>query len=382
MTVDFALYARALGWHPAFIGGVIGAGLLFASLATALAGPVSDRWGRKPFLLGYQALSVLLALIALASARRWLLAGVAAVAGYGRAAAGAPALFGAVEQAWLAGSIPHRRFGRIFSANTACGFFGNAAGAFLGALPEVWQGALPGPLAFRPLFAIVALGAAISFCILLGAEDRVHPRTARRDEASAPPDRAGENRLLAGLAGLNALNGLGIGLVGPLITWWLATRYGVGPKAIGSAIGVILILSAVSALLAGRLGTRFGAIRTVVAMRGVGLALLVALPFMPTYTLAVLAYGLRTIANRGSAGQRQALILGAIAPGRRGLAAAVNSVSTQVPRSLGPIAAGVLFGAGLFTGPFLVAAVLQAGYVGLYPVLFRRRDLGGERLSG
>ncbi len=295
---------------------------------------------------------------------------------------GGASLFGAVEQAWLAGSIPHRRLGRTFSANTACGFFGNAAGAFLGALPGLWQGALPGPLAFRPLFAIVAIGAAISFCLLLGAEDRVHPRTERRDETSAPLDRRGENRLLAGLAGLNALNGLGIGLVGPLITWWFATRYGVGPKAIGSAIGVILLLSGASALLAGRLGTRFGAIRTVVAMRGLGLALLVALPFMPTYPLAVLAYGLRTIANRGSAGQRQALILGAIAPGRRGLAAAVNSVSTQVPRSLGPLVAGVLFGAGLFTGPFLVAAVLQAGYVGLYPLLFRGHEIDGRRQRG
>jgi len=378
MTVDFALYARALGWPPVFIGGVIGAGLLFASLATALAGPVSDRWGRKPFLLGYQALSVLLALVALASARRWLLAGVAALAGYGRAAAGAPALFGAVEQAWLAGSIPRERLGRTFSANTACGFLGNAVGAFLGALPEWWDRWLPGPLAFRPLFAIVAVGAACSFMLLLGTEDRA-PTRAARVAPSGGMDRKGENRLLAGLAGLNALNGLGIGLVGPLITWWLATRYGVGPKAIGTAIGVILLLSGPSALLAGRLGTRFGAIRTVVAMRGLGLALLIALPFMPTYPLAVMAYGLRTIANRGSAGQRQALILGTIAPERRGLAAAVNSVSTQLPRSLGPIVAGVLFGAGLFTGPFLVAAMLQAGYVGLYPVLFRRHDLGGER---
>lgn len=377
MAVDFALYARALGWPPEFIGGVIGAGLLFAGLATALAGPLSDRWGRKPFLLFYQALSLLTAIVALGTARRWVLAVLVALAGYGRGAAGAPALFGAVEQAWLAGAVPRERLAPVFSINTALGFFGNAAGALLGALPEVWQGWLPGALAYRPLFAFAGLSAAASLWLLAGTEDSSATHAARPPPSPRIETR-GENRLLLALSGLNALNGFGIGLVGPLITWWFAARYGVGPRAIGSAIGVILVLAGVCSLLAGRIGMRFGAVRTVVAMRGIGLALLLALPFMPTYGLAILVYGARTILNRGSAGQRQAVILGAVRRSRQGLAAAVSSVSTQLPRALGPLVAGALFGAGMFTGPFLIAAAFQAGYLVLYPVLFRRHDLGGR----
>lgn len=157
-----------------------------SGVLTAVAGPLSDRCGRKPFLLGYQGLALIAGIAATCTGSRWVLAVVAALAGYGRGAVGAPALFGAVEQAWLAGSVREAQLGRVFARNAATGFVGTAIGAFLGSLPRLWGIWLPGPLAYRPLFALAALAALGSFLLLLGTEDRtrdvrgINPTNRRR----------------------------------------------------------------------------------------------------------------------------------------------------------------------------------------------------------
>lgn len=140
-------------------------------------------------------------------------------------------------------------------------------------------------------------------------------------------------------------------------------------------MGAILLLSAASSVIAGRLGARLGLVRVVVGMRAVGLVLLVVMPFAPSFPLAMLAYAGRTVLNRGTAGQRQALVLGAVRGHRRGFAASVSGFSTQMPRAVGPWLAGLFFAAGLFTWPFLLAAAFQAGYLLLYRRVFGRVDL-------
>ena len=374
MGVDFALYARALHWSPGFLGAVVGAGILLGGVLTGLAGPLSDRFGRKPFLLVYLAAVAAAAGLAVVSAQTAVVAGAAIVAGFGRGAVGVPGLFGAVQQAWLANSVDGSVLSRAFARNAATGFFATAIGTFLGGLPHLWRGALPGALGYRPLFALAALTTLLSLTLLaMLAEPPRPPRAAAQAEDAT--EQATENRLLLRLAGINALNGVGIGLTGPLLSWWLAERFGAGPGVIGPAIGLVLLASGLATLLAGRLGARFGLVRVVVAMRAAGLGLQVAMPFAPAFGWAIAAYAVRTVLNRGTAGQRQALVLGAVRGHRRGLAASVSGVSTQLPRALGPWLAGLMFGAGWFAGPFLLAAAFQGAYL----VLYRRVFAGADR---
>ncbi|HTT80008.1 MAG TPA: MFS transporter [Stellaceae bacterium] len=376
LSVDFALYARALHWSPAFLGGVIGAGLLVGAAATAAIGPLSDRHGRRRFLVGYEIFAIAMALAAIVVAARWPLAAIAAVAGWGRGANGAPVLFGAVEQAWLSRSVPRLALSRVFSNNSAAGFFGTAIGMALGGLPALLAPLLPGALSYRPLFAITAAGEAVCLLLLLHTPDPSLPPDAATDAAAAPEPalRRREHGLLLRLAGLNAMNGVGIGLSGPLLTWWFAQRYGVGPAAIGPALGAATIVCGFVAIAAGLIGSRVGAVGIVVWMRAIGLALLVALPFAPSYWVAISLYGMRMIVNRGSAGPRQALALGLVRPHRRGLAATVNSFSMQVPRAFGPAVAGMFFAAGALAAPFLLAAAFQAAYLAVYARFFAAYD--------
>jgi predicted MFS family arabinose efflux permease len=114
----------------------------------------------------------------------------------------------------------------------------------------------------------------------------------------------------------------------------------------------------------------------VVIMRGLGLALLVAVPFMPSFAIAAALYALRAGFNQGTAGVRQALVVG-LTRERRGLAVSLQNVSIQIPRAIGPVLAGLMLDAGMLRTPFIVAAVLQAIYLVLYVWFFRGYAAGG-----
>ncbi len=54
MVVDFSLYLKALGWS-AEISLILSLALAVGVGLTLFAGPLSDRHGRRVFLLGYEA---------------------------------------------------------------------------------------------------------------------------------------------------------------------------------------------------------------------------------------------------------------------------------------------------------------------------------------
>ena len=83
MVAAFALYLHALDWGATTIGAVLTAALLLSASLTLLVGPLSDRGGRRAFLIGYDLLQALAALVALLTSTPWLLV-AAAVAGASR----------------------------------------------------------------------------------------------------------------------------------------------------------------------------------------------------------------------------------------------------------------------------------------------------------
>lgn len=374
LAVDFALYLAALHWTAVQMGGVYMGGLVIGAGLTLAAGPFSDRIGRKPFLLWYGVAQVLAAGVALVtSAPGWLVA-AAVVGGYGRGANGAAGPFGPVEQAWLSDGLAESDFGAVYSLNSAVGFSGMAVGALLAALPALWAGWLPGALSYRPLFLLVLVGSLVTLGLLARMTDLPRPHAARADRPHAedPAALRRQRSMLMRLMGINSLNGLAIGVIGPFMAFWFHLQFGKGPGAIGPVMALGFFMGATGSVLSAWLTRRLGTALTVVAMRLVGLLLLLALPFAPTYELAAACYVLRTAFNQGTAGARQAVGLRLVGPARRGLAASLNAISMQIPRAVGPVLGGVLLDTGMLALPMLVAAGLQAVYLALYAAAFHR----------
>ena len=122
LAVDFALYLRALDWSAVAISAVLSVALLVGVLLTLIAGPLSDRGGRRRFLLFYEAAQGLAGLAAFLSSQPVILSAAAMVGGFGRAGNGAAGPFSPVEQAWLAQAVIPTRRGPIYSLNAALGF--------------------------------------------------------------------------------------------------------------------------------------------------------------------------------------------------------------------------------------------------------------------
>jgi MFS family permease len=376
LVVGFTLYLSALGWNAAAIGALLSAALLFGVILTLAIGPASDRLGRRQFLLAYECVVMASAVLALVTARPWVLTLAAILGSFGRGANGAAGPFGPLEQAWLAQDLPPSETPRVFNLNSMLGFSGMAVGALIAGLPAVWNGALPGPLAYRPLFLLPLLGSAVGFALIWKAPDsRRKPRPAAPLPVSgaAPArsdERRAENRLLRRLAFANTLNGFGIGLIAPLMAYWFLRRFGHGPATIGPALAAGFVLAVVGTHVSQRIVMRLGVVRTVVVMRGVGIVLLLLTPFMPLFVLAAGVWAVRAAFNQGTIGVRQALSMGLTRQHRRGLAATVNNVSIQVPRAIGPAIAGLMLHRGWLTAPFVAAAVFQFAYLVLYERFF------------
>ncbi len=373
LVVDLALYLHALGWSGAGIGAVLSGAGAFGAVLTVLVGLTADRTRRKPFVLAYEGVTCACALVAVSTSQPALLGAAIVMAGFGRGANGAAGPFSPAEQAWLSEAVDPPRRGFVYSMNTALGFVGMAVGAWAAGLPVLWQQALGLANSYRPLFLIVLLGNAVNLVLVARAPERPRTPRPRRPPQVHPQQsevRARENRFLFRLVGLNVLNGLAVGLTGPLMSYWFAMKFHVGAHAIGSVMGVTFAVTAASALVTASLTQRVGLVRSVQWGRAAGLVLLVLLPIMPVYGLAALAYLLRSAFNRGTVGARQALVVSSVRDHRRGFAVSINALSMMLPMAVGPTVAGILIGARWFVTPFYIAAVLQALYVLLYGRVF------------
>ncbi len=382
LVAAFALYLHALGWRAAGIGATLSAALLVGAMLTLTVGPLSDRiGGRRRFLLVYEALQIGAALLAISTTQPAALVLAAIVGGFGRGANGSAGPFGPLEQAWLALLLPAAQRGRVYSWNTAIGFFGMALGA-LGAGAVGWFAPHAGAAPYRWLFGLSLLGSLVSLTVLARMREPAQP--ARADtpvgssaEQAEHTEQRAENRRLLKLVLVNSLNGLGIGMIGPLIAYWFLLKFAHGPGSIGPAIAASFAVGAAGSLLAGALVQRHGLIRAVVWMRMAGLLLMLAIPFSPWFALAAVLYALRAGMNQGTAGVRQALVAGLTRDHRRGLAASLQNVSIQIPRAIGPLIAGLLLHAGMLTAPFVLAAIFQGAYLLLYAHFFRDFASGG-----
>lgn len=378
LVVDFALYLHALKWSGSTIGSLFMVSMIFNSLLALILGPLSDQKGRKHFLVFYECTQLVSALIAWQTSQPIAIVILTIFGAFGRGANGSPGPFAPVEQSWLTHDIADHCRGLIFSANSGLGFFGMAIGAWLGGIPEWVGGTQPSPSDFRLLFLVVFVGSILSLILLLFTNDHIsdHPKSTISSQEPSRSARKQENHLLKKLVIINIVNGIGVGLIGPLLSYWFYLKFGVGPASIAKMMGIAFLITGFAALFSGVLTRRFGVVNVVVWLRFIGLLLLIPMALSPSFTWAGIFYIARSALGRGTLGARQALGLSLVSDARRGLAASLNGVSQMLPFALGPLIAGMMYQLGWLLTPFLLGALLQGTYLWLYRRFFLAHDPG------
>jgi MFS transporter, YNFM family, putative membrane transport protein len=357
--------ARAFAVSPA-------AATLSVSVATAglalgllVLGPVSDRRGRRPILLGGLVAATALAVVLVAVPTWSVLLVLRGLQGF--ALAGLPAVAAAYLREELHGSAGARAIGLFVSGNAIGGLTGRLLGGLLVDLGG-WRTAMAG-------IAALSVGCTVAVRVLLPPSRRFRP---------VPADGALARRLTAALTdpvllGLYALAAL---LMGAFVAVYNAATFRLEappyalPAALAGLVFTAYLLGSASSAWAGALAGRFGrrpVVPVAVAVMGGGVALTLAGP------LALFVAGLcvLTVGFFAAHGVASGWVAVRAAAGGRpvGQAASLYSFWYYAGSSVGGTLAGHAWDVSGWPGVALLIGGFTAGALVLAVALGRTRVL-------
>lgn len=378
VSIVLVLYLTFIGLDERTIGLLLSltmAGDLVISLAMTTR---ADRLGRRKMLVGGALLMVLAGCVFISTSFFPLLL-AAAIVGVISPSGNEVGPFLPIEQAAISEEIVAERRTYLFAWYNLVGSIATA----LGALVAGWlvgRGARLGInelAAYRAIFiayAVIGILLAVGFAL-----------TSSRVEAApgqAPP------RLLLGLhrsrpmvfklSALFALDAFaGAFVLQGFIAYWFVVRFQADPGALGTVFFVANLLSGFSGLWAARWAKRFGLVNVMVFTHIPSNLLLVAVPLMPTFELAVAVLLLRFSISQMDVPTRQSYVASVVEPDERAAAGGVTNVFRSCGAMLAPFLTGIMFTSSkTLSLPFFFAGGLKIVYdLMLLAMVRHARDL-------
>ena len=375
------IYFASLGYRGFALGLLYSLSALVSAVLTALIGSLSDRAGRKPFLVAAPLLTTLAWLAFLRFRSPLPLFAFAALGSLGRGAGAGAGMIGphqAAEQAFLTAKVSHRERNALFGRMA----FASSLGALFGAGPLIALASLVASgrasLEYRIEFFIGAALALLPSLLALPLGEEPRPgASARRTKWESEPRKSGmglsgtSRSILYRLWITNGVNGLAVGFFGPLITYWFHRRFGATTAQIGLLYALVNLASLLSNLSSARIASRFGIVRTIVTTRVFQAALILPMIAAPGFWLAGTIYLVRMMVQRIGLPLRQSFVMGVVPDEERGRVGALSNLPSQMSSALGPAAAGYLFEELSMAAPFVAGALLQGLNAGLFYLFFR-----------
>jgi MFS family permease len=388
------IYLSIVGFNAIMLGLLFLVVAITSAILSSLSGLLSDRFGRKPFIIFIPLLTAIASVAFAFSHVVALLFIFAALGTFGRgsgASAGIVGPYQPAEQALLAEAVPQRYRNNLF------GYVGFASslGALIGtgpltALPQLLTnvGLLNphGLDSYRLTFILMAVGAAIAGILAIPVTD---PFRARHKVSSTEPKafqttsegkskRGWRNSIsqqswpiLWRLWITNSFNGLAVGFFGPFITYWFYERYGAGPATIGLLFSIINLAAMFSNLGAATFARRLGLVRAMLIGRLLQAVLLIPMVLAPSFWIAGAIYLVRMVAQRMALPLRQSYVMGVVPTEERGTVGALSNLPSQATSAVSPVLAGYLFDEVSLSLPFVIGAVLQGINAVLFYTFFR-----------
>jgi MFS family permease len=378
-AVALGLYLEELGLPGDAVGIVFAGALTGTMLLTLLIAVRGDRLGRRRLLVAGSLLMVLGLLIPVAGTAPAVLA-VLGLSGMVAVTSNESTGLHSVDQAILPQTVTDRDRTSAFALYSIVAFVATAVGS--GALgPFIAVGTalgFDGPDRYIPAFAVYALAGLVSATLAARLDARAE--VGERIEKGFAIQRS--RRVVAGLSALFALDSFAGGLiVQSFLAFWFASRFALGPEAIGGLFFVGSIVGATSFPIAARLAGRFGLIRTMVFTHIPASLFLIAMALVPPSAVgvAVVLFLLRSLLSSMDVPTRQSYTMAVVDPAERTATAGVTSLARSASQTVAPLVAGSLllpFGLG---APLIACGILKIGYDLLLFAAFKARPAPGER---
>ncbi|HEV8239323.1 MAG TPA: MFS transporter [Thermoanaerobaculia bacterium] len=331
-------------------GLVIGCGLAGTAAGALLVTLADNRLPLRRALLAFGACSAIgAALLPFAGTRPSVLVAVAflgMVNGMGRDRGPASVL----EQSLLPATAAPAQRTRAIAWYTAL----QDAGSALGSLAAL-------------LFASTLRTGLVAHALLLAVSALLYLRLPRQDTPTTAPRVAPlsptTRRFLTRLCLLFAVDGLGGGfLTTGLLTWFYATRFGVGAESLAPLFFASRLANVLSHFAAAWLSRRIGLVNTMVWTHLPSSLLLPAIAFAPSFPLAAACHLLRECLVEMDVPTRTSYTLALVRPEERTAAAGWTNLTRLTSWALGPAIAGALMGTVALAAPLLAAAATKISY--------------------
>jgi MFS family permease len=370
LSVVLVFYLIALGLSAALTGTLITLTLAGDIVVSLYLTTRADRIGRRRMLI-FGAILMAAAGAVFASTRYPSLLILAGTIGVISPTGNEVGPFLPIEQAALSHVIPARARTEVFAWYTLAGSLATAAGALLGGTltHSLQETAMRPVVSYRVVVILyAALGVLLAFVFTLlspasevgmPAEQSTYPRTLKSFLGIGH-----SHHLVLKLSSLFALDSFAGGFViQSFAAYWFYLRFGVNPGTLGIIFFWANIFAGISALLASRLASRFGLIKTMVATHLPSNILLVLVPLMPTLTLAVIALLVRFSISQMDVPTRQSYTMAVVSAEERSAAAGITGVARTTGAAISPLFVGFMFARhSLINLPFFIAGTLKIIY--------------------
>jgi MFS family permease len=369
LSVVLVFYLVSLGLSEAQIGVLLTLTLAGDIAISLLLTTRADRFGRRRMLV-IGAMLMAGAGTAFASTRNLFFLMVAGTIGVISPSGHEVGPFLSIEQAALSHVVSARSRTEVFAWYTLAGSVATALGALCGGIAAgiVQKTGISASGSYRVvvlLYAAVGLALALLFMRLSSSTEVDTSATAATGVTAKDFLGVGHSRsIVLKLSSLFALDSFGGGfVVQSFAAYWFYLRFGVAPAKLGVIFFWANVLAGVSALLASRLATRIGLVRTMVVTHLPSNVLLILVPLMPNLTLAVLVLLVRFSISQMDVPTRQSYTMAMVRPEERSAAGGITGVARTAGAAISPIFAGLLFSRpALIDVPFFIAGTLKIAY--------------------
>ncbi|HTO58320.1 MAG TPA: MFS transporter [Pseudomonadales bacterium] len=362
------LYLLQLGFDAFAIGSIITSTLLGSALLTLWVGAVAHRFQRRSMLRGACALMIATGTAFALTTEYWPLVVVAFI-GTINPSSGDVSLFLPLEQTVLAQSVSAEDRTALFARYSIVGTLSGGFGVLSASLPQLLALA-PGVDAIRGTQLMFAL-----YAVLGGAAFAMYRNLSPNVEApSAVPVALGRSKhIVYRLMALFALDSFGSGFfVQSMLALWLFQRFGLSVTTTATILFWAGMFAAVSFLIAVRLSERFGLINTMVFTHLPANFCLIALPFAPNLSVAIVLLLLRGLLSQMDVPTRTSYVMAVVTPEERPAAASAAAVPRSLAAAVSPLFAGYLFSLSTFGWPLIIGGAVKVVYDVLLLVQFRR----------
>jgi len=292
--------------------------------------------------------------------------------------------FLSIEQASLSHLIPSQLRTEVFAWYTLTGSLATALGALFGGVvtQALQQRSITVVASYRSIVLLYAfLGIALA-CLFMRLSSLVE--VDNQGDAAPMGSLMGLSKsrnVVLKLSGLFALDSFGGGfVVQSFAAYWFYLRFGAAPKTLGGIFFWANVFAGISALLASRLASRIGLVHTMVVTHLPSNLLLIAVPLMPSLSLAVLVLLLRFSISQMDVPTRQSYTMAMVEASERSAAGGFTAVARTMGAAISPLLTGFLFARpALINLPFYIAGTLKVIYDLLLYFSFRQLRPPEER---